>query len=278
MGLFINKKQHPDVFKNKGALIEPNQVEYCINAFTEFVKEQKASNNSISKAIDKVHINQDKFHLHQNRKMSGMEDRIFELRNLHREHEKLEKQILSWLQRLENKQSNLLTLIQNEQRDKKELTAQLQTISNTQVEVLNELNELVKAKEGIQERLEIISSIKDEIMSQFQLVNSTNEQILNKIDEQTVHQHQVADKLTKLEDTQQEVLTRVDGQEGIIDKIIHQIDHVRFVLFERTNYLEEKMEKVYEQAVNYISKIKNNVIPTSTIDVSKGEVEEKKDV
>ncbi len=278
MGLFMNKKQHPNIYKNLGALIEPNQVEYCINAFTEFVKEQKASNKSLNKAIDGVSSTQDKFHLQQKRQWQEMEQRIYELRILHKEHEKLEKQVMTWLQRLENKQSNLQTLIQNEQKDKKELLMQVQNLTNAQEEVISELNELVEAKEILKLRFELLASFKDEVMDQFQLVNAANEQMLSKMDEQTALHHQISDKITNLEETQKVVIDRVDGQEGIIEKVIHQIDNVRFILFERTNYLEDKIEKVYQQAVGYIQKVKNHIIQPSSNELNSDVHEENRDI
>lgn len=277
MGLFINKKQHPDVFKNKGALIEPNQVEYCINEFTEFVKEQKASNKLIHKSIEGINTTQDKYHTQQKRQWREIEHQFYELSVLHKEHEKIEKQIVEWLKKLENKQANLEDLIKNDQRDKVELKLHVQNLADSQVEVLKELNALVDAKEEIQQKLDFLASLKDDVIGQFETVNVVSEKILNKMDEQTELQQQIADKITTIEETQQEVINRVDGQEGIIDKIVHQIDHVRFVLFERTDYLEEKMEKVYDQVVNYIQKIKNNINQPATIEAGSNENEKREE-
>lgn len=274
MGLFINKKQHPEVYKNKGALIEPNQVEYCINAFTEFVKEQKASNKNLKKAINGISNNQEKYRLQQNRQWKELEHRVLELKRLHHEHEKVEKQFMLWLQRLENKQDGLQVMIQNDQQQNKEVLAQIQNLSKSQQEVFNQLSQLDEAKVLINQQLELLASFRDEVIDQIQLVNSSNEQILNKIDDQTILQQEVADKITKLEETQQKVINRVDGQEGIIDKIVHQIDHVRFILFERTNFLEERMEKLYLQAVSYFQKVKNTIKQPATVEVSKIEHEE----
>jgi len=277
VGLFINKKQHPDVYKNLGALIEPNQVEYCINAFTEFVKDQKKSNKTINKAIDGLSYSQEKYQLQQNLQWRELEQRIFELKRLHKEHENVEQQVMAWLQKLDSKQTSMQALIENEQQDKKEMTMQVEALAKSQQEIFTQLNEINEAKRLLNERLEFLASMKDEVMGQFELVNASNDQILNKINEQTELQHQIADKMTTIEETQQEVIDRVDGQEGIIDKIIHQIDHVRFVLFERTNYLEEKMEKVYQQAVNYIQKVKSNVIQPSTLEIMNSEEEDRKE-
>ncbi|CAM5193725.1 putative protein OS=Ureibacillus acetophenoni OX=614649 GN=SAMN05877842_10643 PE=4 SV=1 [Ureibacillus acetophenoni] len=278
MGLFINKKQHPEVYKNKGALIEPNQVEYCINAFTEFVKDQKASNKNIKKAIEDINKNQDKYQLQQNRQWRELEHRVLELKRLHQQHEKVEKQFVSWLQRLENKQDGLQEMIQVDQQQNKEVLTQLQNLSTSQRELFNQLSRLDEAKMLINQQLELITSFRNEVIDQMQHVNVSNDLILTRIDEQIVLQHEVADKVTKLEETQQEVVNRVDGQEGIIDKIVHQIDHVRFILFERTNFLEERMEKLYQQAVSYFQKLKNTIKQPATVEVSSIEHEENKEL
>jgi len=164
VGLFINKKQHPDVYKNRSALIEPNQVEYCINAFTEFVKDQKESNKSLNKAIDGLSSTQEKYQMNQNRQWKELEHRIFELKRLHQEHEKVELQVISWLRKLDIKQTNLQTMIESEQKDKKEITSQIQHLTTSQQEVLNQLNEIGEAKKLISQRLELLASMKDEVM------------------------------------------------------------------------------------------------------------------
>ncbi len=275
MGLFINKKQHPDVYKTHGAIIEPNQVEYCINTFTEFVKEQKASNKSMNTAIDTISSTQNKHYSQQKRQLDELEHRIYELKTFHREHERVEKQIVTWLQKLESKQESLQKIMQNDQQDKKELFAQIENLTRSQQEVISQIDDLGKTKVIINQRLEMLSNFRDEVMDQFQLVNASNEQMLNKMDEQTNIQNEIAGKITNIEETQLEVIHRVDGQEGIIEKIIHQIDNVRFILFERTSFLEEKIEYLYEQAVAYIQKIKNSITQTTTLEDS--EQEEKRD-
>ncbi|RKJ30791.1 hypothetical protein D7X33_41075, partial [Butyricicoccus sp. 1XD8-22] len=87
----------------------------------------------------------------------------------------------------------------------------------------------------------------------------SNDRVIQKIDEQSEIYQQIANKIDNIEDTQKEVMNRVDGQEGITQKIIHQIDNIRFILFERTNYLEEKVEKIYQQAVEYFQKVKTGI-------------------
>ncbi|CAM5194282.1 putative protein OS=Ureibacillus acetophenoni OX=614649 GN=SAMN05877842_10643 PE=4 SV=1 [Ureibacillus acetophenoni] len=167
MGLFINKKQHPEVYKNKGALIEPNQVEYCINAFTEFVKDQKASNKNIKKAIEDINKNQDKYQLQQNRQWRELEHRVLELKRLHQQHEKVEKQFVSWLQRLENKQDGLQEMIQVDQQQNKEVLTQLQNLSTSQRELFNQLSRLDEAKMLINQQLELITSFRNEVIDQY---------------------------------------------------------------------------------------------------------------
>jgi hypothetical protein len=44
----------------------------------------------------------------------------------------------------------------------------------------------------------------------------------------------------------------------LTEKIIRQIDYFRATLFERTNYLAEKIDTGYNYAVSYVSKLMTN--------------------
>ena len=68
-------------------------------------------------------------------------------------------------------------------------------------------------------------------------------------------QNQLSQQISKQADTQLEVLNRLENQEALTEKILRQIDYFRATLFERTNYLAEKIDTGYNYAVSYVSKL-----------------------
>ncbi|MDR7076534.1 1,4-alpha-glucan branching enzyme [Neobacillus niacini] len=65
-------------------------------------------------------------------------------------------------------------------------------------------------------------------------------------------QKQLSEKLSKQEEFQKGVLTRLDQQEALTEKIFRQINHIRSILFERTNFLAEKIDEGYKITSSYV--------------------------
>lgn len=68
-------------------------------------------------------------------------------------------------------------------------------------------------------------------------------------------------------DKQDEVLNRLEHQEALTEKITRQIEYFRSILFERTNYLAEKIESGYHHTSSYIANLMGNSdkLPTKFI-------------
>ena len=85
--------------------------------------------------------------------------------------------------------------------------------------------------------------------------SSKNEELSLKIEQQIALQKEMASQITKQENFQQEVISRLEKQEALTEKMIRKIDHFRSILYERTNFLAEKIEKGYSSTSAYIHKI-----------------------
>lgn len=82
----------------------------------------------------------------------------------------------------------------------------------------------------------------------------TKEKLEERIQAHSEHNQQLVHQMTFIEEAQKDVLDRVDNNEGLIEKVMRQIDHLRSILFERTNDLEEKIEKVLQNSVTFFKK------------------------
>jgi predicted nucleic acid-binding Zn ribbon protein len=68
-------------------------------------------------------------------------------------------------------------------------------------------------------------------------------------------QKQLSEKISKQEEFQTGVLNRLDQQEALTEKIFRQLNHIRSILFERTNYLAEKIDEGYKITSSYVYKL-----------------------
>ena len=78
------------------------------------------------------------------------------------------------------------------------------------------------------------------------------ELIIHLLKTQEELQKQLTEKFNNQEEFQTGVLTRLDQQEALTEKMFRQINHIRSVLFERTNYLAEKIDEGYKITSSYV--------------------------
>jgi hypothetical protein len=82
-----------------------------------------------------------------------------------------------------------------------------------------------------------------------------NHHLVLQLNKQLELQKEVAEKMTKQEEFQSGVLNRLDNQEALMDKISRQVNHIRSILFERTNYLATKIDDGYKITSSYVYKL-----------------------
>lgn len=99
----------------------------------------------------------------------------------------------------------------------------------------------------------------DKVVNQLNEISSNNQQhteheelIIHLLKTQEELQKQLSEKISKQEEFQTGVLNRLDRQEALTEKIFRQINHIRSILFERTNYLAEKIDEGYKITSSYV--------------------------
>ena len=257
MGLFINESQHPGVFKNRGDLKAINQEEYRSNYLSEFMLQQHATNQSLLDTVTRLNNIQHRFNHEQVAQWSAITERLHDLKELHAKHELVEQQIQHGLEQLEQQNKSMQLSIADEQHGKKRLINHIQQIDEIQSNINRRLEAAEETNEEIVLKLNHLSSANLDVLSSLEKISSFNEEVVVKMEEQQQLHQKVSIQIDGMEDNQKDLLSRVDHQEGLIEKVMRQIDHVRTSLFERTNFLEEKMEKLYEASIASFQKIKN---------------------
>lgn len=138
--------------------------------------------------------------------------------------------------------------ILNEQRDEKQLN-QWQEVSDRlgRLEKVNhqqDLQMMAHLKTLTDDNKNLQMMIEDDRISSQEIMKQIKQHSLNNLD--------LTQQLTEQKEGQREVLIRLDNQEALTEKALRQIDNLRSSLFERTNYLAEKIEDSYQLTSSYL--------------------------
>ena len=223
----MNTDKHPDVYKNDGKIVERNQTSFKQNHVAELLVAQQETNDTLNKSFSELKDLFEKQATKQTNQWKFFQQGISEQKKMNFHHEKIENQVLEWLRKLDEKSVALQSTLEKEVLGNKDLINYMDQLSQSNQEVVNQLDK----------------------------VGLKNEQLEQKVDEQLILQKQIAQHMNSQENTQSEVLNRLDNQEALTEKILRQIDHFRSVLFERTNYLSEKIDTGYNYTASYLAKL-----------------------
>lgn len=189
MGLYINRNQHPDVFKNRENIVAPNQNFIKKDFLSAIIDKQEKANVSLITTLNEMKLRFREQEDVQASQWTEVTGQLTDLKTSSQNHKNFEEQIIRWLKTLDEKNSQLQTA-------NLELSSQI----NAQLEL----------------------------------------------------QKQLSEKFLNQEEFQTGVLNRLDKQEALTEKISRQLNHIRSILFERTNYLAEKIDEGYKLTSSYV--------------------------
>lgn len=235
MGLFINKNGHPTVFKNNADILGRNQERYKIDPIAEWMKEQREASHSVSDQFSIMETLLKKQKNTQSNQLKLIQNRLNEIKESDFRNEKFGEDVMKSLKKVETKNEMYQRTLIHER------------IMNR--EFIGKVNEVSQSNEEMVNRMETLTS--------------ANEEIMIKMNEQLDYQKLLSEQLLKQEDVQNDMISRLDNQEGLLRKLIRQLDYLRSVLYERTNFLSEKIEGSYSMTSSYISKLLTRSDPVS---------------
>ncbi|GGB46599.1 hypothetical protein GCM10011409_25190 [Lentibacillus populi] len=224
MGLFINTGVHPDVFMNQGTIKEPNQGYFKIDYFAELVKSQKQINNSLADSLQKLQILYQQQKNTQVREWQEIGNQLNSLRESNLQHEKFERNAMEWLTMLDENNKKLYGMLEEEGLLKQEIADKINSVSQSNQE------------------------IKDQIGN----YESLNKQLVTKMDELFDLQKVMADNITDQNENQHKTLNHLENQEALLEKTLRQVTNIRSALFERANFLAEKIENSYKLTSSFV--------------------------
>ncbi|MCQ6275472.1 hypothetical protein JMM81_10935 [Bacillus sp. V3B] len=227
MGLFINHDHHRNIFKNQENVHASNQEFAKYNYLTELLNEQKKANMELMRSITELKSRYRQQEVAQKDQWNQIKYQINDLKMSNLHHEEFESQLGQRLETLDEKSSYLQEVVES-----KNFVAK---------SILEEINRLSESDREIADRLKE-SEVSNQVLSA-------------QLNEQMDHQKEITEKLSIQEEHQVDVLKRLDTQEALTEKISRQLNHIRSIIFERTNYLAIKLEEGYKLTASHVYKL-----------------------
>ncbi|WP_043931997.1 hypothetical protein [Bacillus sp. EB01] len=226
MGLFVNKHIR-NLFKNTKNVPGPNQEEARTSRLDELIAEQQQTNKQLLESISEIKPRYDQLQETQTAQWNEIKGKMNTLEIQGEKRDVFEKRILDRVNLLDQTTSqNHQSLLESE-RLIKSVSAQVSAIHETN----QQISERLVGNETVQR------------------------QLAERVNDQVQVQKEIAVQLIKHEENHSEVLERIDKQEALTDKMFHQLNNIRSILYERTNYLATKIEEGYSLTSTYVYKL-----------------------
>ena len=241
MGLYVNKSDHPDVYKNKRDVSTSNQEYVRRNFLNDLLNEQQKTNHVLNETINELKSQYKQYKKTQNTKWKSVNRKIHYLKKSNQQHTETDNKILQQLDTLDEKNTDLIDTLSKET---------LLTES-----VLKQINHLTQSNKEISNRIEKTEASKEQLFMGLTEQHVLQKEVVDRLANHEEIQKAVIEKLAHQEEFQTEVLRRLDSQEALTEKIFRQINHIRSILFERTNDLATKIEDGYKLTSTYVYKL-----------------------
>lgn len=298
VGIFINKEEHPNLYKTNQPMHTTNQTTFRLDAWTEWLKEQKRANEELNQVFQELKGLYNQSEQKNTVQWQTVGKELQALHEVNDQREAFEKYALQLLTKLEEKQSELE---EKGEEDQKSLQQEIRLFQVSMEDILRKLTELMKdSTEKINTNIHNLSQQRKEIHEEIQLQREKQDDMQRKLGDhgetmQRMHQafeerftkivkqldrheqyvqksskseQQILEKLQQQETQLENVIERIEKQEGLSEKIIREIQHIRSILFERASFLANKIENGYKLTSSYFSHIlwKKEDVPTGKSD------------
>ncbi|MDL4842997.1 hypothetical protein [Aquibacillus rhizosphaerae] len=214
MAVFINIGKHPDIFKNKKNIKEPNQQSFRVNYLTELINEQRNINQSFITSFSELKDVHERHYHMQASNWERIDKQFSELTERQSKQEQFEYQVKQWLSNLDKSENNLHAMLENEQILNKTILEQIKELSQSNQEIVRGLTEYDVYNNQLNEKVDLLFNQQDTL----------NDQFTNQVENQN------------------EMIGRMENQEALLEKAVREINNIRSIVYERVSYLIEKIE------------------------------------
>lgn len=224
MGLYRDNSAHSDVFLNRKNLDEPNQDYFETDYVADMVNEQKRMNHSLihtCRSLQELYLKQQQT---QKREWEEIKNELEQLNTSSREHAQFEQKAMESFHMLAKTDETLFQKLEEEGWQKQALMDEMRHIRENNQEVLDQIKDY----------------------------ESLNRNLTAKMDNLIELQQAVTEVLSKQHEDQYKTLQSLENQDALLEKILRQVTNLRSILFERSNFLAEKVENSYKLTSTFI--------------------------
>ena len=126
MGLFINRLEHPHVYKNEGKLTEPNQGYLKIDYFSELLKRQENVNHSLFYSYHDLKMKNQMQTNVQQEQWKEINKQLQKINESNLQYEQFAGDAINWQNQLDQKVMRLNETLEKEETLKQEIIDQLE--------------------------------------------------------------------------------------------------------------------------------------------------------
>jgi len=241
VGLFINKFENEGLYKNNEELNNSNQNIYKIDPVAEYVNQQKLAISSLNDYLKVLESHVGEQSKAQSNRWNEIKGALKEQKVNDKKHTEFNQQVLGQINQLEEKNKGFHLSIENDR--------------------------LIQAT--LSDKLATIEKENNHLMGQVKSSKTSNSEIMNLMTEQYKIQKEMSEKLVKHDKNQKEIIMRLESNEALTEKITRQLENLRFILFERSNFLAGKIEESYLSTSSYFNRLIKKSTQTALQDKDK---------
>ncbi|WP_284140592.1 hypothetical protein [Virgibacillus sp. LDC-1] len=252
MTLYINANDHPGVFKNEASIKPNNQDYFKTDYMSDMIGEQRRLNASFSQSFTML---QEMYKVQEqsfSNQWESITQKLQQLLEKQEKRENMETKTVQQLKALDEKQTALQGIVQAGEDEMARLQENIQTIIDAEKLLADHFQQMHASEEDIVARLKQLTSDDRVAKEKLNAVEELTIQLDRKVDSIQTQQTTMAEQMAGQQKEQQVIRTEMDEQLALLQKVGRQVEQMRSILYERANYLAEKVEEGYQLTSSYI--------------------------
>jgi ribosomal 50S subunit-associated protein YjgA (DUF615 family) len=159
MGLFINNKKHPAIFKNKAKLMEPNQAVYKQDYLSELIEKQNQANAELQSSLQSLEKSLKKQNRLQATRVKRIGYDVQELADRQIEQIDLGNDVTTLLETQSKRNAELATKMEQQMELQRDMVKQIANQESFQEEVISRLENQEALTEKMMRKVDNFRSI-----------------------------------------------------------------------------------------------------------------------
>ncbi|WP_299088556.1 hypothetical protein [uncultured Metabacillus sp.] len=253
--VYIKKEAEPFIYKNPAKInISSNQATFRKNYLQEFIIQQNQINSSLKQTSDNINC------------------LVNEAKN------EQQQQFHHVLTKLEHQEQHTAPLVENilkQDEAYKALIKRFEAIDEFNQELMKRQDNEGVVNQAIVDQLTIQDTAIKQLAKKIELFGGLHDHFSDQLTEQKIINEDILKTLELQESFHLTILERLDHQEAINQKVSRDLDSLKATLFERINYVVEKIEENYQQITGFVTQLlsKYGIFHRITVNKEKKEKE-----